>query len=361
MSTDPPDPIMPGVEAIPERVDRLEVEVTDLDTRVGTLQSQATVADEEVIYRPPLWSQNSAYSASDDRRLIMAALRSGVIDLTDLKVIPRQEGANLSVDVLPGIVVIAGTDQADQGNYVCALSQRVNIPLPAGPAAGNHRRDYIYARVFEPGGEEPAYWQVECAPGPPGPSNQEAPYIFDHPPSTYILGVVQYITSGTSVVSAQMIFDYRKLARPAPTGECILRQVSLGMAWPPPNPVRWGPELRIATPPPGPLDIEVRIEGSVNWYYEPKQVWIWPRLFSDRAGQRTVVAQLDPGLLWVAQSAPVLWFSRTLIVEGITTSYPDQLWCETLIQSETHQAQPVVMNQGRMTMRITPSGSALAW
>jgi hypothetical protein len=381
--SDEPDTTTPEIAGIPERVDKLEVVTGDLEERVAALISEAEVALEGVVYRPPLWSQNSAYSAADDRRLIMSALRPGVIDLNDLKIQPRQEGANMSVDVLPGHVVVPGTDQADQGHYVCPLAQRVNVPIPAGPAAGNHRRDYIYARVFEPGGEAPAYWQVECITGPPGPVGQDAPYIHNDPPhpnSAYMLGVIQYTRFDTTQITAPMIFDFRKLARPASTGECIVRQIVLPTWNPAASVNHWGgggSVVRINTPPPGPVDIEVALDGMVQWGNSGQpgiaEASAWPELWVDQpAGAPGVGGPGGSKLLGALEQGPISlsgggayihWFARRLIVEKVEFTYPDQVWCRALVQNimQTVGGPMPAYTRGRLTMRMTPSGTALAW
>ncbi|MCL2768807.1 MAG: hypothetical protein FWD42_01685 [Solirubrobacterales bacterium] len=320
-------------------------------------------AQEGVVYRPPLWSQNSEYSAADDRRLIMATLRGGVIDLDDLRVVPRQEGSNMSVDVLPGHVVIPGTDQADQGHYVCPLAQRVNVPIPAGPSAGNWRRDRIYARVYEPGGEEEAYWRCEVLPGTSGPTSAVAPFLPDHPPSAVMLCWIEEIASNTVAINADRIVDFRKLARPASMGECIIRAQALGQTAPPPGTaVRWDSPLRIVAPLAGPVDVEVTAEGTVWWNNAGAgSGTVWVSLYRDLAGQ-------NPELLAFRQPADIGLFAQgvqfgqyvkmNLVVEALKVNWYEQLYCEAVVQNK-HGGWGPVFTAGQLTMRITPSGTAL--
>lgn len=339
-----------------------------LEGDVASLQSTAAVADEGVVYRPPLWSQNAAYSAADDRRLITAALYPGVLTDNDLKVTQRAEGASMSVDVAPGMVVIPGTEQADQGNYLCPLAQRVNIPIPAGPSAGNHRRDYIYARVYEPGGEEePAYWQVEVVTGPIGPVNQEAPHIGiapfpDHPPSSTLLAVIETVQSGTTSITDPMIRDFREWTRPVSRAQFVVRSLNLGPQVGEPTAKRWGPTIHLYDPPRGGLiDVEVRVEGSVGaaWVGEGQvRAWLWLDLQAVQGvHSHTLVAGTQgaqPGLVYASQGS-LRWMARS-VYTVVAADYPDILWAAAFIQSEWDEVRPpALFEQGTLTMRITPS------
>jgi hypothetical protein len=66
-----------------------------------------------------------------------------------MAVTQRAAGANMSVDVAAGAVVIAGTDSANQGKYVGKLTAPVNVAIAAAPGAGLTRIDLVYARVFD--------------------------------------------------------------------------------------------------------------------------------------------------------------------------------------------------------------------
>jgi hypothetical protein len=197
------------------RLDDLSLRCDALETTIGKLTAERAVAGEEVIYRPPIWSQLAAYSAADDRRIIESIFLDGVISPGDLKITPRAEGTNLSVDVAPGHVVVLGTEQADQGRYLCPLAHRVNLALAAGPAAGQSRFDLIVAHVIESSDPDtPTDWAVEVVRG----EASTAPGVPPAPASSYPLAVVGPIAQGTASITANLIADRRHISRPAPLG-----------------------------------------------------------------------------------------------------------------------------------------------
>lgn len=91
------------------------------------------------------------YSALDARMLVEASLTEGVVGLDDLKVTQRAAGANLSVDVAAGLVVIAGDDAANQGQYL-SRSAALNTgagSIATGPGGANARIDLVVARMYD--------------------------------------------------------------------------------------------------------------------------------------------------------------------------------------------------------------------
>lgn len=176
-------------------------------------------------YRPPLWSQNAPYSAADDRRLPGSVLISGVVGTDDLRVVQRQEGANLSVDVLPGEGSVKGTDQANQGHYVCPLATKVNIPITGSVSSGQRRVVAIVARVIEHP-TNPAIWECQAING--AASSSQAPPWPALPNSSSLLAIVGPIESNTGQITQQMILDQRRIARPAPLGGFAVETVNLG-------------------------------------------------------------------------------------------------------------------------------------
>jgi hypothetical protein len=109
-----------------------------------------------VTLETPLWIQQGSFSSYLDRLALDTMFEPGVLDAqtppvqvapasTDLQC--SANGTTLSVDVAPGVAVIAGTDQTRQGKYVVRNTAAVNIPLTARPAAGQSRIDVIYAKV----------------------------------------------------------------------------------------------------------------------------------------------------------------------------------------------------------------------
>lgn len=113
----------------------------------------------------PLWMQAAPgdtapqYSASLDRQLLMATVvNEGVTRLTGLRVTQRGAGANMSVDVASGQILIIGDDVAGQGRYLCTSTATENLPIPAPPGVGSrtHRviarvRDYLHNGALSPG------------------------------------------------------------------------------------------------------------------------------------------------------------------------------------------------------------------
>jgi hypothetical protein len=104
----------------------------------------------------PVWLQQGSFSSYADRTALDAMFEPGVLDAqtapvqvapasTDLAVTPN--ATTLSVDVAPGVAVIAGTDQTRQGKYVVRNTATVNVPITARPAAGQSRIDVVYAKV----------------------------------------------------------------------------------------------------------------------------------------------------------------------------------------------------------------------
>lgn len=121
----------------------------------------------------PLWMQANEHSARQDRQIIAALFTEGVVDgNTHLLVSERAAGANTSVDVAAGQVVVAGDDQAAQGSYLCRLEAGINLAL--GPAhATLVRHDLIVARVtdaFVTGDPDvdPSVWSIDVVEGVAG-------------------------------------------------------------------------------------------------------------------------------------------------------------------------------------------------
>jgi hypothetical protein len=353
---------------LPQRVAYLEDEVTDLDDRVKSLLGRAAVPAEDVVYRPPLWSQESAYPAAADRRLVGATLWPGVLGYNDLKVQPRAEGANMSVDVLPGACVVKGTEQAEQGSYLCSLSQRVNVPVAAAPSAGNWRHTHIIARVYEPVDAE-AYWRVEAVNTPAFPEGQPIQFA-TYPPSTLLLADIM-VKSGTSQLTQAMInqgafMDYRPLSRPAPIGATFARELWLpdtvpqAATW-----MIWGnltmaPRLTSDMP----LDFEVTVEGSAS-VRGPLDTHIRCQAMlevTSRAGptQTFISRQSLTGLTAARQGAPLFnAFSRKLTVSAFSLGWPYRIIASARVHVDS--PQEALLQDGVLTLRVTPSAAGHIW
>ena len=156
----------------------------------------------------PSWLQNLSYSALQDRLIAMAALRPGIVELGDLLVSTRALGANMSVDIAPGTVVVKGTDVVNQGNYVCRSSALENRTIAAAPGAGQSRIDAVYARVRDgqASGGADNDWILAVQTGVAATTgSQVAPAL---PTSSVELARVT-VASGTASITAFLISDRR--------------------------------------------------------------------------------------------------------------------------------------------------------
>lgn len=103
-----------------------------------------------------LWMQNDpGYSAREDRLLIEQVADGIEHVVTGLVVSQRGAGANLSVDVSPGVAFIEGDDQSNQGFYLARLLNTVNVAVTAAPGAGV-RIDTVVLQVRDPQAGGPA-------------------------------------------------------------------------------------------------------------------------------------------------------------------------------------------------------------
>ena len=161
-------------------------------------------------YDAPLWLQALSYPASVDRDLIDAVFVSTGVIRGGLTVAPALPG-NMSVDVAPGLVVVAGTDMAGQGKYVGRQLNTVNVALNAAPAAGLTRIDLIHAHITDAtviGGTRNVMTVEEPIAGTAVSSNPVAPNV---PNTSEPLAWVT-VASGTAAITAAMITDRRRSA-----------------------------------------------------------------------------------------------------------------------------------------------------
>lgn len=156
----------------------------------------------------PLWLQNSTYPAALDRQLIAAALDTGVQGLTDLIVSQRAAGANLSVDVAAGRVVVPVTDAPNLGSALCTSTAVNNLVVAGAPGAGLSRIDLVIARVYDASviGGSINGWQLEVVTGTPAAS----PAAPATPVSSHVLAQVVVAAGQVSVTNAN-ITDRRTL------------------------------------------------------------------------------------------------------------------------------------------------------
>jgi hypothetical protein len=98
----------------------------------------------------PVWLQPAGgdsainYSAQEARQYNRALLTSstgvggqqGVLTFSNLNVVQRGAGANLSVDVPAGLGFVVGDDTTNQGTYQVWNDATVNVPTPNPPGSG---------------------------------------------------------------------------------------------------------------------------------------------------------------------------------------------------------------------------------
>lgn len=147
------------------------------------------------------------YSARLDRRIIDLVFTEGVIDPGSggLEVTERGAGANNSVDVAAGSVIVGGDDQADQGKYLCKSTATENVALSSAPGT-NARIDLIVAQVrdSEAGGPAGDDWIIDVVEGAVAAS-PSAPAT---PDSAVALAEVLR-TNGDTSITDSMITDVR--------------------------------------------------------------------------------------------------------------------------------------------------------
>ena len=101
--------------------------------------------------QPPIWQQNRSYSARLDRSIIAYLFSEGIANLVggDLLVTQNSLGVDNSVDVAVGSGIVTGDDETNQGNYLCRIETKINVPFTASPVA-NSRIDLLVLAVNDP-------------------------------------------------------------------------------------------------------------------------------------------------------------------------------------------------------------------
>lgn len=123
----------------------------------------------------PDFVQAISFSMSDIRRVRedfmttsdgKSVLYGGVMGTTDLQVVQRGAGANMSVDVSVGTGYIRGRHAFNQGVYRCYNNATVNKTITGAPASGT-RRDIVYARIYDNAYDALGQnkWAIEIAEG----------------------------------------------------------------------------------------------------------------------------------------------------------------------------------------------------
>lgn len=161
--------------------------------------------------KPPNWMQLGTYSATIDREVLDTLFAAaGVVNVTDLAVIQRGAGANMSVDVPAGECVVTGTDLAGQGKYLCKSDATVNVVIATAPGTGQSRIDLIVATVRDQDQNGLAHndWIIQAVTGTAAATgSQVAPAV---PASSLLLAQIAVGPNVTTILTAN-IADKRVL------------------------------------------------------------------------------------------------------------------------------------------------------
>ena len=104
-----------------------------------------------MVVKNPLWMQNDTTDQTADIvRLLVRDLvndRHGIIQETAFQVVQRGAGANNSVDVSVGGIIIPGTQSGTQGSYYVVNDAVVNVPMSTAAHATLPRIDSVIVSV----------------------------------------------------------------------------------------------------------------------------------------------------------------------------------------------------------------------
>ncbi len=220
----------------------------------------------------PLFLQALTYSAAEWRTLTEAVAGEGVVDMLTggLQVTQRGLGANETVDVAPGLAVITGDGQANQGRYVDRSNTVVNVPIAAAPAT-DARIDLIVLQIEDAavtgtgnrGNIYPVVGTVAVSPVAPAVPNTAIP----------LAEVLR--NAGDTSVSTARITDRRYLSgRAVPTAKAIRttpQSIPSGQQWG----AQWQSELWDND---GMFDLGVNVERATirtPGLYEVRFNWRW--------------------------------------------------------------------------------------
>jgi microcystin-dependent protein len=168
-------------------------------------------------FEKSLWSQDPSvgFAARVDRMLIAALWDEGVLGAAALKVSQRAAGANFSVDVAVGSIVITGDDQTNQGNYLAKCTALENITISAAPGS-NSRYDIVVVRHRDSNaggvGTSAGQTTATIADFNSGISviagtAAASPTVPAVPNTCALIAVIGPITSATSAITTALIHD----------------------------------------------------------------------------------------------------------------------------------------------------------
>jgi hypothetical protein len=163
-----------------------------------------------VALETPIWIE----AASGDAAITLSARQyrtvpdaiwasEGVVGSGDLTVSQRAAGANMSVDVSAGMVVILGEGTTNQGKYVMRNTGVYNVTVAAAPASGT-RTDLIVAQLYDKqaDGSSQYGWDIVSV------ANTTTP-----PPSSVALARIALTSTTTSIANSIISITGRQFAQ----------------------------------------------------------------------------------------------------------------------------------------------------
>lgn len=165
--------------------------------------------------QPAHYTDGACHTAQGDRQVISSFVCSQGVAIganggSDLEVVQRGAGANMSVDVGSGNAFVEGTEVGWQGMYHVSNDGTVNVAIAAADPTDD-RIDLVVARVYDAtySGTD-REWAIEVVTGTPSP----APAPPALPDNTLLLATVDVAAGATSITTSD-ITDERH-----PYGEC---------------------------------------------------------------------------------------------------------------------------------------------
>lgn len=151
----------------------------------------------------PLFNQNDDYNASEMRDLVGLVPGVGPLQPGQLAVTQRGAGANMSVDIAAGSVVIPTTN----GKYLCRSTAVENRAIAASPGGSDVRRDIVVASVRDTQyGDIADEWVIEVITGTPGGEGGGGSVPPDVPVGSVLLATVAIGSSVASITNANITF-----------------------------------------------------------------------------------------------------------------------------------------------------------
>jgi hypothetical protein len=214
-------------------------------------------------------------SARQYRTLIDAVYRSeGVVGSTELVVSARAAGANMSIDISPGLAIIQGDSVAAQGKYAVRSTAVENRAVATAPTTGS-RTDLVVLQLFDKQADGGTLygWDIQVLTG-----------TTTAPPSSVILGRVTVSAGNASIAAGNITLTGRQWATyhraPAPV-EVAQGAAVAGMTTPVNVPVDFASgvfaPLTVTYPPSG--KVFVTITGNIqNEATTTATVWLGWRI-----------------------------------------------------------------------------------